>query len=188
MKHLGNHHDKSESLREMGGFNDGSPGGRRRKRMFDSGEFRVVLLLLIEEKPRHGYELIKELEDRLGGEYSPSPGVVYPTLTLLKDLGYVSVTQSAGGKKTFELTGEGRTFLNENREVGQQALQRISEATPDRPAPINRAIENLRTAMRMRLCSGPLSEQEVRRIAAILDRAVQEIESAPQPVSNDCKQ
>ena len=64
----------------------GRGGGRRR--MFDGGELRLVILALIAQKPRHGYEVIKALGERVGGEYSPSPGVVYPTLTLLEDMGY----------------------------------------------------------------------------------------------------
>lgn len=147
--------------------------------MFDSGEFRIVLLLLIEEKPRHGYELIKELEERMGGDYSPSPGIVYPTLTLLEDLGYVSELTGSEGKKTFGITQEGRDFLVSNRELGVAALQRIVTVAPDRPAPVARAIENIKMALHMRLSDSPMSESEARRIAAVLDRAAQEIEAGP---------
>ncbi len=72
-------------------------GGGREGRMFDGGELRLVILALIAEKPRHGYEIIKELGERVGGDYSPSPGVVYPTLTLLEEMGYARPNQDGPG-------------------------------------------------------------------------------------------
>ena len=70
-------------------------GARRGGRMFDQGDLKLVILQLLEEKPRHGYDIIKELGERVGGEYSPSPGVVYPTLTMLEDMGYASASVDA---------------------------------------------------------------------------------------------
>src|SRR5262249_21978894 len=76
-------------------------GGRfRGGRMFEQGDLKYVILQLLDEKPRHGYEIIKELEDRFGGAYSPSPGTVYPTLTMLEDLGYARASSEEGGRKT----------------------------------------------------------------------------------------
>src|SRR5215467_14735560 len=93
-------------------------GGRDRRhgRPFDHGDLRYIILKLITEKPRHGYEIIKEIEEQLGGMYSPSPGVIYPTLTLLEELGYVAVTP-VGSKKQYTLTAEGSAFLEHNRAV-----------------------------------------------------------------------
>src|SRR5579862_740445 len=87
----------------------GGPGGRRggfRGRMFEQGDLKYVILQLLSEKPRHGYEVIKALEERLGGAYSPSPGAVYPTLTMLEDLGYARATTEESGKKIYEITAE----------------------------------------------------------------------------------
>ena len=86
----------------------GGGGGRGRGRMFDNGDLRLVVMQLLSERPRHGYEIIKALEERVGGGYSPSPGVVYPTLTLLEELGHASVTDERAGRKLYTLTADGR--------------------------------------------------------------------------------
>src|SRR5919201_933142 len=93
-------------------------GGRglRHNRPFDHGDLRYIILKLIAERPRHGYEIIKAIEERLGGAYSPSPGVVYPTLTMLEELGYATVSSPDGsGKKLYAVTPEGTAFLAANR-------------------------------------------------------------------------
>src|SRR5271167_5182689 len=89
--------------------------GGREGRMFDGGELRLVILALVAEKPRYGYEIIKELGERVGGEYSPSPGVVYPTLTMLEEMGYASASQDPQGRKLYMLTGEGEKVLADNK-------------------------------------------------------------------------
>ena len=86
----------------------GRRGGRGRGRMFDNGDLRLVVMQLLSERPRHGYEIIKALEERVGGGYSPSPGVVYPTLTLLEELGHATVTDERAGRKLYTLTPDGR--------------------------------------------------------------------------------
>src|SRR3569832_1692026 len=88
---------------------------RRRERLFEHGDLRFVVLDLIAEKPRHGYEVIKAIEERVGGAYSPSPGVVYPTLTMLEELGCITQSPEAGGKKLYTITPEGETVLADNR-------------------------------------------------------------------------
>ena len=99
----------------------------RRGRVFEQGDLRYVLLQLIADKPSHGYELIKDIEERLGGAYSPSPGVIYPTLTLLEELGYIRAVQSDGARKAFEITEEGRNALAENKATVDDIFQRISQ-------------------------------------------------------------
>src|SRR5690606_25340682 len=81
-QHFGGHGRHEHGRAGMGGR-----GGRRR--LFDGGELRLVLLKLIGDQPRHGYDLIREIEDKTGGAYAPSPGVIYPTLTLLADMGLI---------------------------------------------------------------------------------------------------
>lgn len=158
----------------------GGEGGHRRARVFDQGDLRFVILQLIAEKPRHGYELIKAIEDKLGGSYSPSPGVIYPTLTLLEELGHATVNASESGKKLYAITAEGSVFLDANRTTVDAIFGRMAEANAAQggePAPqILRAIENFRMALRLRLARGALNEEQVRDIAAILDDAAGRIE------------
>jgi DNA-binding PadR family transcriptional regulator len=155
--------------------------GRRRGRFFEQGDLRYVLLHLISEKPSHGYELIKEIEERLGGAYSPSPGVVYPTLTLLEEMGWIRPVDSEGARKAFEITDEGRAALEENKASVEAIFQRISEAAERfgggrPPHQILRAMENLRTALRLRLERGSLTEQQIADVAAALDAAAQTLD------------
>ncbi len=157
-------------------------GGRpsRLGRFFAHGDLRLVILHLIAEKPRHGYEIIKAIEERVADAYSPSPGVVYPTLTLLEDLGYVTVSTGEGAKKLHAITAEGRAFLDANRAAVDALLARMDEAGRTHgggPAPqVVRAMENLRLALRMRLSRGPLSEEQANAVAAILDAAATSVE------------
>ena len=95
------------------------------------GDCSLVLLKLISEKPSHGYELIKAVEDSVGGAYSPSPGVVYPTLALLEDLGYTQVSEAEGGKKLFTITPEGQAFLAEQAEALAHITGRMEQVAVD---------------------------------------------------------
>jgi DNA-binding PadR family transcriptional regulator len=94
--------------------------------MFDAGAMRYVVLQLIAEKPRHGYELIKELEQRSGGGYSPSPGAIYPLLAMLLDMGHVTASAD-GNKKLHTITPEGEAFLAENRQFVDAILARLAD-------------------------------------------------------------
>jgi DNA-binding PadR family transcriptional regulator len=160
-------------------FREG-PGGRGR--VFDQGELRLVLLALIAEAPRHGYEIIKAIEDRLGGSYSPSPGVIYPTLTLLNELGFATVSESGGGRKLYTITDEGRAHLAENQTVVDAVFARMERASAStaggRSPQVIRAIENMKMALRLRLSRGPLGEAEAQAIADALDTAARAIDKA----------
>ena len=149
-------------------------------RFFAHGDLRLVILHLIAEKPRHGYEIIKAIEEQVAGAYSPSPGVIYPTLTLLEELGHVTVSAGDGAKKLHEITAEGRAFLDSNRPAVNALLARMAEASRARgggPAPqVVRAMENLKLALRMRLSRGPLSEEQANAVAAALDAAATGVE------------
>jgi len=162
------------------GFGHGRHGeaGGRAGRPFDHGDLRFVILHLISEKPRHGYEVIKAIEEMAGGAYSPSPGVVYPTLTMLEELGYVSVAAAEGGKKLHAITPEGAAFLAANRDAVAAVLGRAAEAgrAGGVPPQIVRAMENLRVALRLRLGRGGLDPERVRAIAAAIDAAAAEAE------------
>lgn len=95
-----------------------------KERMFEKGDLKYVILDLLAEKPRHGYEVIRDLEERLGGFYSPSPGAVYPTLQMLEDMGYVSSSQQ-DGKRVYQITEEGRAFLAERQETLDDIRRRM---------------------------------------------------------------
>jgi|SRR5580658_896498 DNA-binding PadR family transcriptional regulator len=155
------------------------PGGRR-SRVFDHGDLRLVILQLIAEKPRHGYEIIKAIEERLAGAYSPSPGTVYPTLTMLEELGQATVALSEGGKKLYTITAEGEAYLAANKSSVDAVFARIAETGEahggGRSPQIIRAVENFKLALRLRLSRGALGEEQIRALVAILDRAAGEIE------------
>jgi DNA-binding PadR family transcriptional regulator len=165
----------------FGGRHFGHRGrGFRGGRVFDHGDLRYVLLQLISEKPRHGYELIKAIEEKFGGTYSPSPGVIYPTLTMLEELGYATISASEGNKKLYAVTAEGTAFLEANRAAVDEVLARMDEASArhgDGPAPqVLRAVANLKLALRLRLSRGQLTDEQIRAITAAIDAAAVEIE------------
>ncbi|WP_374377322.1 PadR family transcriptional regulator [Dongia sp.] len=155
--------------------------GRRFGRIFEHGDLRYVVLQMIAEKPRYGYEVIKAIEEKLGGAYTPSPGVIYPTLTLLEETGYATVSEAEGNKKLYAITEAGKAFLAENKSIISAIFDRISEthtAHGGGPAPqLVRAMENLKIAARLRMSQGPLTEEQIRAIAAALDEAAQKIEN-----------
>lgn len=135
---------------------------------------------MIAEEPRHGYELIKSIEERMGGSYSPSPGVMYPTLSWLEDSGYVAVEAAEGNRKRYRITAEGEAFLTANRITLDDLAARVGadEARGPRgvPAPVLRAMENLKVALRLRMRSGPITEEVAQRIAGALDAAARAVE------------
>src|SRR5205823_803744 len=102
-------------------------GGEMRRfgRMLAQGDLRLLALALIAEQPRHGYEIIKVLEDKTEGWYAPSPGIVYPTLTYLEEAGYVTAAAD-GSKKLYTITGEGRAYLEQNRAFVDAVLERLA--------------------------------------------------------------
>lgn len=155
-------------------------GRRGRKRMFESGELRLVLLKLIADEPRHGYDLIRAIEDLTGGEYAPSPGVVYPTLTLLQDMGLIEEAKAKGPRKPFEVTEEGRVHLEEKADEVEALFERLEEFAPREssasgPA-IGRAVGNLMNALSHRIGRDGIDEDLLHEIATILDEAAQRIE------------
>src|SRR3989304_9708037 len=101
----------------------------RRTRFFERGALKYLILDVIAEKPRHGYDIIREIEERTGGYYSPSPGTVYPTLQMLEDIGHLRVKEE-NGKKVYELTDEGKAYIKEHKEKVKKHRERMSECCP----------------------------------------------------------
>ena len=155
-------------------------GGRHALgRFFAHGDLRLVILHLIAEKPRHGYDIIKAIEDAVAGAYSPSPGVIYPTLTLLEELGYVTA-EADGAKKLYSITPEGKAFLKANKPTLDVLLQRMSEAGGHgrgRLPEVMRAMGNLKLALRLRLSQGDVTAEQVSAIAAAIDAAAAKVET-----------
>lgn len=196
--HPSDHHPGGSSERHAGsppggrhfrggrhhGGGHGGPGGFGGRgghgpRVFHHGALRLVVLALIAESPRHGYEIIKAIEERLAGSYSPSPGVIYPTLTLLQEIGHVTVEEHED-KKRYSITDEGRKHLVENQAAVDAAMARMREVSTrlgGGPAPqIIRAMENLKLALRLRMGRGPLTDEQLHAVAAAIDAAATAVE------------
>jgi len=153
-------------------------GGRGGGRVFGPGDLRLVLLALIESKPRHGYELIKELEQKFGGGYAPSPGSVYPTLTLLEELGYVRSAASEGTKRLFEITAEGRQYLREHQAALDSAMARMEMAARAAsgeapPEALHHAMHTLKASLLFH--RGGWSASETERVRQIIEGAAESI-------------
>ncbi|WP_343519460.1 PadR family transcriptional regulator [Sphingomonas sp.] len=159
---------------------DGMGGGRGRRRMFDGGELRLILLALIADQPRHGYDLIREIEERTGGAYAPSPGVVYPTLTLLAEMDHIEEQAAEGAKKLYAITPAGQAHLEENAEqvtllMGKLAeLGTVRERT--RGGPVRRAMGNLKVVIQSRLAHDEVDADLLHKVAEIIDEAARKVE------------
>ncbi|WP_338662877.1 PadR family transcriptional regulator [Pararoseomonas sp. SCSIO 73927] len=154
--------------------------GGRSGRFFETGDLRLVILRLIAERPRHGYEIIKDIEERLAGAYSPSPGVVYPTLTLLEELGQIAVRSTEGGRKLYAVTPEGEAALAGSRAEAEALFARMDALAGDGPdgsvLQLKRAVHNLRNALRMRLSRGPLTQEQLHGMVAMIDEVALKVE------------
>ncbi|MYM24140.1 PadR family transcriptional regulator [Duganella sp. FT135W] len=148
-------------------------GGGRGPKMFDAGAMRYVVLQLIAEKPRHGYEIIKELEQRSGGGYSPSPGAIYPLLSLLVDMGHV-LASADGNKKLHTITPEGEAFLAENRQFVDAILARMAEGDEHREG-LRSAMHDLKHAAIEQARASNHNPEKIEQIRAILRKAVEDI-------------
>jgi DNA-binding PadR family transcriptional regulator len=158
----------------------GGGRGRRARRVFESGELRLVLLKLIAEQPRHGYDLIRAIEELTGGRYAPSPGVVYPTLTMLQDMGFIEEAAEEGSRKPFQITEAGSAHLEENLEEADELIARLKRLSPSHfpegGSPVWRAMRNLGVAIRSRLAHGDVTEETVHELAALIDEFAQRVE------------
>ncbi|MGJ4965103.1 PadR family transcriptional regulator [Bradyrhizobium sp. HKCCYLRH3061] len=163
---------------------DGRRGGREEfgrggGRFFGPGDLRSLLLWLIGEKPRHGYELIKAVEQLVGGAYSPSPGSVYPILSLLEDMGQIEAASSEGGKKLFAITDAGRQALKDDEAAIEGLLSRlrIMARTMGGMRPPEQVLQSVQTLkMALKMHRQGWSEDEAKRVSDILTRAIAEIQ------------
>ena len=156
------------------------PHGRA-ARFFEQGDLKYVILRLLEEKPRHGYDIIKELEGRFGGTYAPSPGTVYPTLTMLEDLGFARIVPEEGGKKIYEITDEGRKHLAEHSTTVDDIFGRIArfvEGFTDTPmTELNQSFQRLAKATYKTATNHIRDKETLEKIRDVIRKAADEIEA-----------
>lgn len=156
-------------------------GGMGRRRLFGNEELRLLMLHLIAQEPRHGYELIRAIEELSGGVYSPSPGMIYPALTLLAEMEQIAEQPGEGARKRFSIAAAGSDLLTERAEELEMLLARLkalAEREGQRPdaAPVHRAMHNLKVALRNRLSKEGADEQTMLDVAALIDEAASKIE------------
>ena len=162
-----------------GGHEGRGPGGRRR-RQFDSDALRLLVIGLIAEKPRHGYDLIRGFEERSGGAYAPSPGLIYPLLTMLTEMGLIEEAVGEGARKNFAITDAGTAELESRRAEYDAYLAKIDRLAQDSarvdPTPVRRAMQNLKAALMDRLSRGDMNDETVFAAVALIDGAARDIE------------
>ncbi len=162
-----------------GGRGRGRGRGRRRRQWFEAGDMKYVILKLLKDKPMHGYEVMKELEEHTHGCYKPSPGTVYPTLQWLEDEGLVS-SEEVEGKKVYSITAAGQEFLDENKGTVEEIFDRVEEMLdsllndpmPDVTRQVGKLVGQVyRTTWRWRD-----DEEKMREVARVLERTIKELE------------
>ncbi|HCM9583766.1 TPA: PadR family transcriptional regulator [Enterobacter asburiae] len=153
--------------------------GGRRPRFFGHGDLRLVILDILTRSASHGYELIKEIENLTQGNYTPSPGVIYPTLDYLQDQTFITITEEENGRKTITITAEGQRWLDENREQLEQIQVRIKARSVGfqlRKNPqMKRALDNFKAVLDLKVNQGELSDAQLKQIIGVIDRAALEI-------------
>ncbi|MGY2799122.1 DNA-binding PadR family transcriptional regulator [Ewingella americana] len=176
--HFGDRDERGEGRR--GGRGEGRHG-ERVQRLFEHGDLRRVLLALVAKKPSHGYELIKAIEEASSGLYVPSPGVIYPTLTLLEEQDFLEAVATGNGRKSYQITEAGKVELAQHQEVVDIIFARLAGATRPRGGNlaegISDAMHRLKRVLRGNMMRGDLSAEQVARVNATLVKAVESIEA-----------
>ena len=159
-----------------GRWERGFAGGR----LFDAGDLKLVILKLLSEEPSYGYQLMKKMEERLAGGYTPSAGVIYPTLTLLEEEGLASVSTSNDNKKIYTVTPAGLSFLEANKQRIEELFARLDEAGQGfergRSPEIMKAFMNLRGAVMSRVFRGNVTPEQIKKITEAIHAAAKAID------------
>ncbi|MGY5955331.1 PadR family transcriptional regulator [Kosakonia sp. BK9b] len=178
MRHPHDHHDDEQRHRHDEAHHHGHGGGRR-QRFFGHGELRLVILHLLTSGASHGYELIKEIETLTGGNYTPSPGVIYPTLDFLQDQQLITVNDEENGRRRITITAEGLRWLDESQTQLEQIRERIKARNVGRQLrkdpQMKRALENFKAVLDLRVNQGEVSAAQLKQIIGIIDRAALDI-------------
>lgn len=172
----GEHHHCSEH--EHGEHRHGRGGGRR-QRFFGHGELRLVILDILTRNASHGYELIKEIETLTQGNYTPSPGVIYPTLDFLQDQQLISMSEEEGGRKKIAITAQGQAWMDENKEHLEHIHARINARSVGyqlrKDPQMKRALENFKAVLDLKVNQSDISAAQLKQIVGVIDRAALEI-------------
>lgn len=182
--HFGDHGDRHERGERGEGRRGGRGEGRhgeRVQRLFEHGDLRRVLLALVAKKPSHGYELIKAIEEASSGLYVPSPGVIYPTLTLLEEQDFLEAVATGNGRKSYQITEAGKVELAQHQAAVDVIFARLAGAARPRGGnlaeEISDAMHRLRSVLRANFMRGDLSGEHLARVNAALVKAADSIES-----------
>lgn len=167
------------------GFGGRGPGdfegafGHGRGRMFDAGDIKLVVMKLLAEQPSYGYQLIKMMEERLAGGYTPSAGVIYPTLTMLEEEGLATST-TENNKKVYSVTAEGTQYLEENKERVEELFSRIDDASRHfergRSPELMKAFMNLRGAVMAKVARGNATREQIRKMAEAINATAKTVD------------
>lgn len=177
-------HERHEKhSRGPGRHEFGNPEGRarhRREKLFDANDIRLLILHFLAQNAAHGYELIKSIEALAKGEYVPSPGIIYPNLTLLEEMGYIQAVDNQSSKKAWQLTDEGKTSLAEQQTEISSILERLESLGvlgENRRIPeVQRAVHNFRVALNSKLANSDIPQETLYKIIDTLDQAAKDIE------------
>ena len=168
MKHVSDHHEHERDIQHREHHRSG-----RRGRLFESGRMKLLVLHLIHQSPKHGYEIIKEISDLVGDGYTPSAGTIYPTLTSLEEMNCISLLDAE--RKQYQVTEYGETYLKDQQEMLTALLEKLRIRREihnnDQLIEIHRAMENLKTALRLKLNIADLQQEQIYQIAEKIDQA-----------------
>lgn len=167
MKHASDHHENERDIQHREHHRSG-----RRGRLFESGRMKLLVLHLIQQSPKHGYEIIKEISDLVGDGYSPSAGTIYPTLTSLEEMNLITLLDAE--RKQYQVTEYGEAYLKEQQDMLLALLQKLRLRREihnnDQLIDIHRAMENLKTALRLKLNIADLQQEQIHQIAEKIDQ------------------
>lgn len=168
MKHVSDHHEYERDIQHREHHRSG-----RRGRLFESGRMKLLVLHLIQQNPKHGYEIIKEISDLVGDGYTPSAGTIYPTLTALEEMNLIHLLDVE--RKQYQVTEYGEAYLKEQQDMLAALLQKLRLRREihnnDQLIDIHRAMENLKTALRLKLNIADLQQEQIHQIAEKIDQA-----------------
>lgn len=155
------------------------PANQRKSRLFEAGHMKLLVLHLIQKNPKHGYEIIKEISEIVGGNYSPSAGTIYPTLNYLEEMQYILAQSTVDERKKYSITATGIAHLSSQENIIQLIFERLETRHKIHNNPqfidICRAMENLKTALRLKLKKSPVDADHIEKIAEAIDQAAVKI-------------
>lgn len=155
--------------------------GKGLRRLFDHGDLHIMVLSLVAKKPSYGYEIIKDIQEASNGLYVPSPGVIYPTLTLLEEQGFLESQIVERNRKSFTITPEGASHLAQNKDIEVVIARKLAKARDMQQGgnlaeDIEMAVSRFKALLRHKMVLKQLNEEQTRQIASIINDAVQQIE------------